>query len=64
MLEMAKVKFEYFREKLGVLEIKEMMRPRAILTWERIKFLPWSDVRAEPFCHGERIGSFHVRYEC
>ena len=18
----------------------------------------------EPFCHGERIGSFHVRYEC
>ena len=26
--------------------------------------LPWSDVRAEPFCHGERIGSFHVRCEC
>ena len=24
----------------------------------------WSDVRAETFCHGERIGSFHVRYEC
>ena len=31
------------------------MRPRAILTWERIRFLPWLDVRAEPFCHGERI---------
>ena len=59
MLEMTKVKLEYFREKLGVLEIevpsKGMMRPRAILTWERIKFLPWSDVRAEPFYHGERI---------
>ena len=40
------------------------MRPRAILTWERIRFLPWSEVRDEPFYHGERIDSFHVRYEC
>ena len=23
-----------------------------------------SNVRVEPFYHGERIGSFHVRYEC
>ena len=23
-----------------------------------------SDVRAEPFYHGERIASFHARYEC
>ena len=23
-----------------------------------------SDIKAEPLCHGERIGSFHVRYEC
>ena len=30
---------------------------RAILTSR-------SDVRADPFYHGERIASFHVRYEC
>ena len=57
---MAKVKFEYFREMLGVLQIevpsKGKWRVREPF-WhgERIRFLPWSDVRAEPFCHGERI---------
>ena len=25
----------------------------------REPFLPWSDVRTKPFCHCERIGSFH-----
>ena len=53
MLEMAKVEFDYFREKLGVLEIEgpfqgEVMSLEAIVTSR-------SDVRAEPLCHGERI---------
>ena len=54
------MKFEYFREKLDVLQIEvqgEVTSLEAILTSK-------SEVRAEPFCHGERIGSFHVRYEC
>ena len=60
MLEMAKVKFEYFEEKLSVLDIevsskRRWWRPRAILTWWEDWFLPWLDVRADPFCHGERI---------
>ena len=42
----------------------EVMSQWAILTWWEDWFLPWSNVRAEPFYHGERIGSFHVRYEC
>ena len=60
MLEMAKVKFEYFKEKLGVLKIevsskRRWWRLRAILTRWEDWFLPWSYVRDEPFYHGERI---------
>ena len=38
MLEMVRVKFEYFREKLGVLQIevpskRKLMCPSAFLTW-------------------------------
>ena len=57
---LARVKFEYFREKLDVLQIEvqgEVTSLEAIL-------MSKSEVRADPFCHGERIGSFHVRYEC
>ena len=43
----------YYR---GILQGK-VMSPIAVLTSR-------SDVRAEPFYHGERIGSSHVRYEC
>ena len=60
MLEMAKVKFEYFREKLGVLQIEVPSKGKL---WdldpfwhgERIRFLPWTDVRDGPLFHGERI---------
>ena len=50
MLEMAKVKFEYFKENLVVLEIevsskRRWWRPRAILTWWQDWFLPCSDVK-------------------
>ena len=57
---LARLKFEYFRERLGVLQRETwcspdrgflpetVMCPKAILTRR-------SDVRAEPFCHGERI---------
>ena len=55
MKPLARVKFEYFREKLGLdqgfLQGK-VMSPKAIMK-SRL------DVRAEPFHHGERIGSFH-----
>ena len=30
---------------------------------ERAILMSRSDIRVEPFCHGERIASFHVRYE-
>ena len=36
---------------------EEVMSLWAILTWWEDWFLPWSDVRAKPFCHGERISS-------
>ena len=61
---LTKVKFEYFRKKLGVLQIEVPSKGKWWVRepyWhgERIgSFLPWSDVRVEPFCHGERIGSF------
>ena len=50
---LARVKFEYFRERLGVLQIdassqEKVMSSKSILTRR-------SNVRAEPFCHGERI---------
>ena len=60
MKPLARVKFEYFREKLGVLQRGFLqgkgMSPIAIL-------MRRSDIRAEPLYHGERIGSFLDRYE-
>ena len=56
MKPLAILKFEYFREKLGVLQIK--------VSSKRNLDLSNSYVRAEQFYHGERIGSFHVIYEC
>ena len=60
---LARVNFEYFREKLGVLQIEVPSKGKWWVCdpfWhdERITFLPWLDVRADPFCHGARIGSF------
>ena len=61
-----KIKYHYIRDmvqrgalKLLYVAMEEqiVMSPIAILTSR-------SYVRAEPFFHGERIGSFHVRCEC
>ena len=35
----------------------------SFLTWQEDWFLPWSDVSAVPFWHGERIGFSHVSAE-
>ena len=50
---LARVNFEYFREKLGVHQIKvpskgEVMSLEAFLTWWQYWFLPWLDVSDVP----------------
>ena len=47
---------EYVRYKCWAILMSRLdVRAEAILTWERMRFLPWSNVRAGPFLHGERI---------